>query len=595
MTKDKKSKKIKAQKKTVSLRSRFILFFVTLATVPVLILSGISLYLIDQSHRHDVSNLELQVIDQTIDETRKFISDTSGILELRVAIEGELDIATSSQQFILTGLLEENKSFMEVSFIDRRGQETLKLTKDLIELELQNVTKLAHFKEAIAGETYTGDVFYTLTGPAVTLAAPVKSQDGEIIHVLAAEVNLSDLVKDIELTNFGGSGYVLLLDNDGQVIAQGSKQILMPSFGLKSFTRIQRVLRGETLDSLSEQDRYLSLVSQQPVVGAGRLIPELGWAVLVEWPLAEADALINDIRQQAALLTLLVILAVLLVAPLFASRLVKPIKQLQKSARSIEQGNFDHRVEIKTNDELAELGSDFNKMAQGLKRLQELKNEFVFVAAHELRSPVTAIKGYLSMIKEESGNLSENINKMIDIVYKSNNRLVQLVDDLLSIARSDAGKLKITVAPTSLKAAIQAVVMEAQPLAAEKQISLTYKTAGAAQVMADEGRIKEIAMNFISNAIKYNRDGGFVKIYHETKGTTIITHIEDNGFGISPKDQQHMFEKFFRSEADIYKDVSGTGLGMFITKQIIEKMNGKVWFVSEQGQGSTFSFSLPKV
>lgn len=110
----------------------------------------------------------------------------------------------------------------------------------------------------------------------------------------------------------------------------------------------------------------------------------------------------------------------------------------------------------------------------------------------------------------------------------------------------------------------------------------------------DMARAKEVIMNFVSNAIKYNREGGFVKVYHEVKNDVVITHVEDNGFGMSAEDQKQLFQKFFRSEAKDVQAMQGTGLGLFITKELVEKMGGTIGVKSEKGKGSTFSFSLPR-
>lgn len=579
------------------IRDRFILFFIILAVVPVLMLSGVALYLLDQSHRHSVSNLELQVIEQKIEEIDKFIDDTLGILKLRVAVDETQDIVLASQEFILEGLLEENPAFMDVSFISRPGLETSRRSRLSIADQLNDVSQLDYFQTAIQGRPYIGQVFYTLSGPSLVLAAPVIGNKGAVLHVIAAEVNLASLVRTIARTSFGTSGYAILLDQRGRLIAQGAVYDISTGTSFIASARVQRVLKGVTLDALDSKDRYTSLIDQQPVVGAGRLVPKLGWAVLVEWPLKDADAIIQDIRLQAVLFTALVIFAVLLLAPLFASRLVKPIKQLQKAAEDIEQGKYDTEVDIQTKDELAELGTAFNKMAQGLKRLQELKNEFVFIAAHELRSPVTAIKGYLSIIFEDfQATLTKETKKILQTVQNSNDRLVELVNNILVIARSDAGRMKIEVSPVSLKDNVQAVLEEVKPLAQDKNISLKYdQLSKLPQVLADSARLKEVMMNFVSNAIKYNNQGGWIKVSHQIKKASVITHVADNGLGLSEADQKHLFEKFFRSEADEFKEIEGTGLGLFITKELIEKMHGQVWFKSSKGRGTTFSFSLPRV
>lgn len=582
------------QKITASrLRNKFILFFIILASVPVLVLGIVNLYLLDLSHRQDVSALELQLIDQKIEEIKKFFADTLGILELRVGFTQKSEIEISQQQFLLTGLLEENRAFEEVSFIDLHGKETAKQERGKQEIELLDVSRLPQFMATVGGKNFIGDVVYTLSGPLITLAAPVRNRNGDIIQVLSAVVNLSQIARSMETARLGASGYALLFDRDGVLISNRETASVPAGSDLSHLERVKRVLKGEILDALDYQDRYLSFFSRISVVGAGKKIPQIGWGIIVEWPIQDADAIIRDLRDEVARLTFFAILSVLLLAPFFASRLTRPIKILERGAAAIEQGDFEKLVDIKTQDELEELGAAFNRMSQGLKRLQELKNEFVFIAAHELRTPVTAIKGYLSMVREGSaGPFTEKLKQYIDPVFQANDRLIQLVNDILEIARSEAGKIKIEVGPCDLRESVRAILTEVKPLADQKRIAVSYEELkDLPEVIADTSRVKEVIMNLVSNAIKYNREGGQVKIYHEKAGDKVLIHVEDNGLGIPPEEQKRIFEKFFR--AGSVKDIEGTGLGLFITKELVEKMGGKIWFISEEGKGTRFSLSLP--
>lgn len=576
------------------LRNKFAVFFIVLAVSPLLILGSLTLYLIDISHRQDVSNLGLQLIDQKIEEVEKFFADTLGILELRVGFTQKSDIELSQQNFLLEGLLEENRSFDEVSFINLTGKETAKKFRSGGEIELIDVSLLGKFKTSVSGEDYIGSVYYTLSGPRITLSAPVKNRNDDIIQVLSAEVNLGEISRAVELARLGSSGYIILVDKNGDLIASREKGLSVGA-NLSGIDRIKSVLSGQIFDALGQKDRYFSFMNARPVVGAAKRVPKIGWGALVEWPLSDADALIKDVRNQVLTLTLISVLAVLFLAPIFALRLLRPIHDLETGAAEVEKGNFEHKVEITTKDELEDLGTAFNKMLQGLKRLQELKNEFVFIAAHELRAPVTAVKGYVSMLLEgDAGALPSKAIEFLKPVNQANERLIGLVNDILEIARSEAGRLKIEVSATDIGPLIKATVLELKPLADEKKIGLVYEEfQKPAIALTDNDRFKEILTNLISNAVKYNHEKGWVKVANEAGDNSIITHVEDNGFGMSEEDQKHIFEKFFRAETGKVKEITGTGLGLFITKELVEKMGGRIWFQSNPGHGSKFSFSLP--
>ena len=569
-------------------------------------LGGVGMYLIDLSHQRDISNLELQLLEQKNEEIGKFFADITGSVRLNIGsadeqqeIVSETERTDKEIQLLLENMMNSNKAFQEISLISRDGVEVAKITRSSAGVELVSIDeKLPKYSSIIIDNKsiYISDVYYALYGPMITVSAPVYNFDGVLVRVISAEVSLDLLTRSLNNAKLGYSGYLILLDNHGSLIAHGSTKSIASGTDFSKYSRVQRIARGELSDSLDDRDYYESLIDKTPVVGAGKKLNDYGWLLLAEWPLSDANALMYNIRNQIVIMTLVSILAVLLFAPLFAGRLIKPIRQLETSAAEVEKGNFEYQVDINTKDELEELGEAFNKMTVGLKRLQELKNEFVFIAAHELRTPVTAIKGYLSMVFEEAdSSLSASVKKYLDTASKANDRLVQLVNDILEIARSEAGRMKIEVSSVNLSEGARAIIEEVATLAADKKIKINYQPPdNLPLVLADSARLKEIIMNFISNAIKYNRDTGSITITHEVAENKVITHITDTGYGLSLEDQKHMFEKFFRSNADVVKKVQGTGLGLFITKELVEKMGGQVWVKSEKDKGSTFSFSLPR-
>lgn len=232
---------------------------------------------------------------------------------------------------------------------------------------------------------------------------------------------------------------------------------------------------------------------------------------------------------------------------------------------------------------------------KNLRHLDKIKDEFVFVATHELKNPVTAMKGYLSMINEGSfGKVPKNLSDPIEQLSQSNQQLVNLVNDLLQIARAEAHTLRVSVEPTNICSIIQTTIATIKPLAEQKNLAINY-ACGVNELMvsADPERLKEIFNNLLSNAIKYSEKGTINISLVEDK-EVIIAHVKDEGYGIPQKDQARIFSRFFRVEEEAAKGIPGSGLGLFIVRQLVEKMNGKIWFTSKFGQGTTFSFSLPK-
>lgn len=254
------------------------------------------------------------------------------------------------------------------------------------------------------------------------------------------------------------------------------------------------------------------------------------------------------------------------------------------------------RFNVTLKEEVERATTDLKKANRNLKHLDKLKDEFVFIATHELKNPVTAMRGYLSMLQEGIfGKVPEKMVEPVDQLQASNEQLVELVNDLLQIARSEAKTLSIKTEPALLTQTVEVVAGNVKPLIEQKKLTFNHKKLHEEiVVMADPQRLKEIINNLLSNAIKYS-DKGEIRVSYEATETTVTTHVKDQGVGISKEDQKKLFTRFFRAEEEAAKGIPGTGLGLFIVKQLIEKMGGKIWVSSQKGEGSTFSFSLPRV
>jgi signal transduction histidine kinase len=439
--------------------------------------------------------------------------------------------------------------------------------------------------------------------PVVTFASPVKDSSGNIIGVITGVAALDELQNIIASSTVGDTGYLYLVDQGGALIAGGGN--LSGDIGSTTLARmpmVQKVVGGTPALTAAAQLRYANVFGKNVVAG-GEPLGEDGqnWGLVAEWPTSEADAVINALLLRDAIMLLVVFGLVLLLSVVLALIIVRPIKKLEEGTARVAQGKFNEGVSITTGDELEELGDSFNDMVMGLKQLEQLKDEFVFIAAHELRTPVAAMKGYLELILDgTTGAIPDATRAFIEKVIASNRRLIQLVNDLLEVARSQAGRLTIKVAPVDIAPAISSTLDELKSLADEKGVTMTYvPPTSLPQVMADADRIKEVVVNLVGNAIKYMGGAGTITITHElapavapATGSVLVTHIADTGIGMSAEAQEKLFQKFYRVQTDKTKDITGTGLGLFIVKEIIEKMGGTIGVASEEGKGSTFSFAL---
>ncbi len=286
---------------------------------------------------------------------------------------------------------------------------------------------------------------------------------------------------------------------------------------------------------------------------------------------------------------------------LLATFMTRPIETLRDGANQIGEGKLDHRIAVKTNDELEDLADDFNKMAAKLGELDEMKRDFVSNVTHELRSPMTSIRGYIDLLLQDAaGKINETQRDYLSIVKNSAVRLGRFIDNLLDVAKIEAHKLKLT--PEQINVAELAHEMEVlfKPQLDEKRLSIKNKIGkGLPPAFADKDKLAEVFINLTSNAIKFTPENGAIELQAAEGGNHIEISIHDTGAGIPPDMAAKLFSKFeqVKSTQGLARKHKGTGLGLTIAKGIVEAHGGKIWIKSPapSGQGTAFYFTIPKL
>jgi len=231
-----------------------------------------------------------------------------------------------------------------------------------------------------------------------------------------------------------------------------------------------------------------------------------------------------------------------------------------------------------------------------LRTLDRVKDEFVAAASHELRTPLTSIQGYLELLLDgTAGNLNDDQRTYLSTIHRNGERLERLVDDLLFAARSDAGKLELTLSEVDLGRLVLECVESVGPAAEQTKIRVESVVDPVPKITGDSARLSQLLDNLVSNAIKFTPPGGGVTVTLGRTDRSAVIEVSDTGMGIPSAEQPRLFERFFRSTLTTEQAIQGTGLGLSIAKDIVESHGGRIDCESTEGKGTTFRVELPFV
>lgn len=241
------------------------------------------------------------------------------------------------------------------------------------------------------------------------------------------------------------------------------------------------------------------------------------------------------------------------------------------------------------------IGNFLIKSIEEMARANKMKTEFVSVASHQLKTPLSEINWEIELLvtKNKEG-LSAKQFEIINAVAHSNQKMMRLVNDLLDVARIDQGRLALVSDEVAIGQLIDEVVISNLVLAESRNVKLDVKIdKDLPKIVVDKRRLAVVLDNLISNGIKYTKEQGRVEVAVQKTKDTVLVSVKDNGVGIPRSQQGNIYQKFFRSDNAIKNQTEGTGLGLYIAKNIIEQSGGKIWFESEENKGTNFWFSLP--
>lgn len=392
-----------------------------------------------------------------------------------------------------------------------------------------------------------------------------------------------------------------LIEISGEIIIIKEEKVIFTS---RDFTKIEvaKLLevgakRGKELVAIGDLVYTVQLVDLKFKNGSKG-------SVLLLAPMDQSAAnLTNFLILIGVLFCLLLVVTNIVVSYQFSRSMINPLHNLQKAAAEISKGNLDYQIVEEGDQELQALCRDLELMRIKLKdsihtqlKYEENRKMLVTSISHDLKTPVTSIKGYVEGIVDGVANTPEKLERYLKTIYLKAQQVDQMVDDLLLYAKLDLKQIPFNFERTDLEEYLKDCLLESEAELETHQIKLTFlnELQEKRQVLLDRERMKRVIMNILDNSRKYmNKAQGEIKISLRETNSSLIIEVRDNGLGISESELPHIFERFYRSDT-ARSEIKGSGLGLAIAKQIIEGHQGRVWAVSYGNQGTSIMISLSK-
>jgi len=686
---------------------------VVLAVIPLSIV-GLRMININRVALQDsILELHTHLAQSLAEKIDDYIDNLRGKLSFIITSQKIGEMSWSEKRVVLKSLLETSEDFVTISIVDNKGEEIIKVYNPKFEMKprLLNLRQDKLFLKALAGSPDISSLYYVEDDPRLNIAYPMVGE--QVIYIV---VTLKELWYKIYNTMIGRTGFAFLVNKEGKIIAHPQKEKAKNFEDATRLAIVQEVLSGKTLGSKEFTDER-----GVEMVGAYAPVKRLGWGMIVQQ--AKDDAYISAIKmkQNAILWIIVSIFGAALVGLLTARGLSRPILNLIVGAEKVAEGDFTHKVVVKTHDELLTLADTFNFMTQKLKEysdlqidriitektkteaviysiadgivmtdfsgrimlmnrqaremlqvsgeevldknlmdyigdqriaqslreiieekektvvkeidlsqgpykkfvktgtnivktekgknlgvvtvlhditlekeIEKMKDDFVHSITHDLRSPMTSIRGFVEVLLDGSaGEINEEQKDFLKIIDVSSQKLLGMINNILDVAKLETGKMKLNLTDFDSKEIVERVVKIMEPQAVKSGVKLSTQGFEAVpKIKADSDLMERVIMNLVSNAIKFTPSEGRVDIIGQDLSDRIQITVADTGWGIPPDYLEKVFDKF--QQVGIGSIERGSGLGLTIAKYGVETHLGKIWVESEVGKGSRFSFWLPK-
>ena len=354
---------------------------------------------------------------------------------------------------------------------------------------------------------------------------------------------------------------------------------------------VKSVLAGNTITKIGKFDDRFStpMLTVGVPIKIGKLV--MG-AVFIHSPLYEINNALNGVYRFIWLSLLISASVATILIYWISQKISQPLIEMSDIAKAMAKGDFSHKATIESNDEIGLLADSFNKMADALGNLEKMRRDFVSNVSHELKSPLTTIRGFVQGILDGTIPMDQQ-EGYLNIVLEETDRINKIIKELLELSRMESSQFKLSLSVFDINELIRRILLKQENYIEQKKLDVEIDFEQEhCLVEADKDRIEEVILNLIDNAVKFTPDNGKLRIATYTKEDKVYVSVSDTGMGITEEDLPHIWERFYT--ADKSRASGGTGLGLSIVKRIIEQHHQNIWVESKPGEGTTFTFTLKR-
>lgn len=594
----------------MSVVQKILVWFLGLSLVPTLLIGGILYfgfrhYLVDQS----IDNLEYQA-DVQQERVQNEVNQNAAQLEgftSRVLLPTTLDRYNHTRKAedlsLLTSTINTSKSntpkYQDISILSLDGKV---VTSTMESAKGQDYSTKNYFEAAKKKNNHTDYLFTDSQGRLhINLVGPILYQDKPIgiIVIDALAANLQSIVTNY--SGLGDTGETTLAKRDNS----GNALYLAP-LRFDEQAMLRREVDGRHKDqpiiqavnghsgTITKAANYLD----KSVISVTRPIKGTHWGITVEIETTELYQPLYNLRDILLLLTFVILVFSVFIA-LYASRLITdPIITLSIAADALSKGDLSQRVhQVRAengNNEIGILAHTFNVMASNLEKLDKMKTEFILLTSHQLRTPASAVKGFLSLLMEGDTKLNAKQKELLESAYEENEQQLRLVNQILSISQAESRQVKLSKTETDLVKLAKDIIDQLRPIAQEHKQKITIHPPEKTIVaVVDPDKTHMIIENLISNSLKYSPDETEVSVSVESEEDAAVIKVQDQGYGIDQHGMDQLFKKFSRIPNPKSVKAQGSGLGLYLVKRLVELHDGTIEAQSVSGQGTTFIVRLP--